>query len=312
MIALFVAFTQAFPDGANGTALPQSPPWKPGDIALTDDVSQLATAFPRFKTGNASGRLSTLGYFSFRYFWDLDMTGGDAGGLGGDFNRDGAVYGGVPLLLHDRDTLRSVVLSPTENFKAALTAQTKQPPLGDDLACGIHGRVRSLPPGFSHTTILFSDADQRRGVRRALLGWGDVLLARNNKPRKSPAPSAQQTRLGYGTATGAYYWYRTEAGANYEETMRAMERGQLKIRVRSLENEQALTRLQLSTDVGNKLLMSTLLLNLAVGRVGAVPAALWYAGAGFFGLQAGTTALSIKAFDKKRAKYESKDFGQKD
>ena len=48
------------------------------------------------------------------------------------------------------------------------------------------------------------------------------------------------------------------------------------------------------------------------GRVGAVPAALWYAGAGFFGLQAGTTALSIKAFDKKRAKYESKDFGQKD
>ena len=60
------------------------------------------------------------------------------------------------------------------------------------------------------------------------------------------------------------------------------------------------------------LLMSTLLLNLAVGRVGAVPAALWYAGAGFFGLQAGTTALSIKAFDKKRAKYDSKDFGQKD
>ena len=94
--------------------------------------------------------------------------------------------------------------------------------------------------------------------------------------------------------------------------MRSMEQGQLKIRVRSLENEQALTRLQLSTDVGNKLLMSTLLLNLAVGRVGAVPAALWYAGAGFFGLQAGTTALSIKAFDKKRAKNESKDFGQKD
>ena len=92
--------------------------------------------------------------------------------------------------------------------------------------------------------------------------------------------------------------------------MRAMETGQLKIRVRSLENEQALTRLQLSSDVGNKLLVASLLLNLGLGRVGAVPSALWLAGAGFFGLQAGTTSLQIKAFDKKKAKYETKDFGQ--
>merc|ERR1711957_663431 len=55
--------------------------------------------------------------------------------------------------------------------------------------------------------------------------------------------------------------------AYLEETMRAMETGQLKIRVRSLENEQALSRLQLSTDVGNKLLVASLLLNLALGRV---------------------------------------------
>lgn len=218
-----ITFTQEFPDGANGTAIPQLPAWKPGDIAVTDDINQLVTAFPRFQTGNFSGRLSELGYFSFRYFWDLEMTGGNGGGLGGDFNRDGAAYGGVPLLLHDRDTLRSIVLSPIENFKVAFTAQTKQPPLGDDLACGIHGRVRSIPPGFNHTTILFSDASQRRGVRLALLGWGDVLLARNRKPRTPPSPSIQQTHLGYGTATGAYYWYRTESGASYEETMRAIQ-----------------------------------------------------------------------------------------
>jgi len=98
--------------------------------------------------------------------------------------------------------------------------------------------------------------------------------------------------------------------AYLEETMRAMETGQLKIRVRSLENEQALSRLQLSTDVGNKLLVASLLLNLALGRVGAVPSTLWFAAAGFFGLQAGTTSLQIKAFDKKKAKYETKDFGQ--
>jgi len=98
-----------------------------------------------------------------------------------------------------------------------------------------------------------------------------------------------------------------------EETLRAMEQGTLKIRVRSLENEQALARLQLSTDVGNKLLVASALLNLALSSaagVGRVPALLWYAGAGFFGLQAGTSALAISAFDKKKAKYETKDFGQ--
>jgi len=98
-----------------------------------------------------------------------------------------------------------------------------------------------------------------------------------------------------------------------EETLRAMEQGTLKIRVRSLENEQALARLQLSTDVGNKLLVASVLLNLALSSaagVGRVPALLWYAGAGFFGLQAGTSALAITAFDKKKAKYETKDFGQ--
>lgn len=98
--------------------------------------------------------------------------------------------------------------------------------------------------------------------------------------------------------------------AYLEETMRSMEQGQLKIRVRSLENEQALTRLQLSTDVGNKLLVASVLLNLALARVGGVPSTLWFAAAGFFGLQAGTTSLQIKAFDKKKAKYETKDFGQ--
>ena len=53
-----------------------------------------------------------------------------------------------------------------------------------------------------------------------------------------------------------------------------------------------------------------MLLNLALARVGGVPSTLWFAAAGFFGLQAGTTSLQIKAFDKKKAKYETKDFGQ--
>ena len=61
--------------------------------------------------------------------------------------------------------------------------------------------------------------------------------------------------------------------------------------------------------MSTKLLVSSIFFNLALSGVGRLPSLLWYAGAGFFGLQAGTSALAIQAFDKKKAKYESKDFG---
>ena len=133
--------------------------------------------------------------------------------------------------------------------------------------------------------------------------------------------------------------------AYLEQTIRAMEQGTLKIRVRSLENEQvrlpymaapappkmeapapyhhtrslpshplvpcsqALARMALSQQVTNKLLVAALLLNVGLAGATAIPAAAWLVGAGVFGAQAGASALSIKVFDKKAARYESKDFG---
>ena len=61
--------------------------------------------------------------------------------------------------------------------------------------------------------------------------------------------------------------------AYLEQTVRAMEQGNLKIRVRSLENEQALARIALSQQVTNKLLMTALLLN--IGLTGATLCPLW-------------------------------------
>ena len=97
--------------------------------------------------------------------------------------------------------------------------------------------------------------------------------------------------------------------AYLEQTVRAMEQGNLKIRVRSLENEQALARIALSQQVTNKLLMTALLLNIGLTGATRLPALVWLAGAGVFGAQAGGAALSIKIFDKKNARYETKDFG---
>lgn len=49
-------------------------------------------------------------------------------------------------------------------------------------------------------------------------------------------------------------------------------------------------------------------LNLGLSRVGAIPPLVYLALAGVFGAQAGAGALSIKVFDKKAARYISKDF----
>ena len=100
--------------------------------------------------------------------------------------------------------------------------------------------------------------------------------------------------------------------AYLEETVRAMEQGNLKIRVRSLENEQALARLALSQQITNKLLVGGLFLQLGLAGATRLPSLLWFAGAGAFGAQAMGAALSIKIFDKKNARYESKDFGDEE
>jgi len=97
--------------------------------------------------------------------------------------------------------------------------------------------------------------------------------------------------------------------AYLEDTVRAIETGQLKIRVRSLENEMALTRLGTQSKATTSLLLSSLLLNVAtVAELSLVPQVAVFAlaaGAGASGLSA---LLSLSAFDKKAAKYTSKEF----
>ena len=60
--------------------------------------------------------------------------------------------------------------------------------------------------------------------------------------------------------------------AYLEETMRSIEQGQLKIRVRSLENEMALTRLGTQSSGMTNLLLSSLVLNVAsVAKLARIP-----------------------------------------
>ena len=90
--------------------------------------------------------------------------------------------------------------------------------------------------------------------------------------------------------------------------MREMESGNIKIRVRSLENEKLLERMQLTQGRMENILLASLLLNVA----GIASRPLFYAvglvGAAAFGFQAIMANAKIKKFDKTQAKFVQTKF----
>ena len=96
--------------------------------------------------------------------------------------------------------------------------------------------------------------------------------------------------------------------AYIEETIRAMESGSLKIRVRSLENEKALERLGLRQTLMENLVMSSILFNVSGLAAKALLRNAGIVGACYFLLQAFVTNAKIKKFDKTQLKYVNTDF----
>lgn len=96
--------------------------------------------------------------------------------------------------------------------------------------------------------------------------------------------------------------------AYIEETMRSIESGNLKIRVRSLENEKALERMELTQGRMENILLASLLINIAGIASGPIVATIGYLGAANFGFQAFMANTKIKKFDKTQAKFVQTKF----
>lgn len=96
--------------------------------------------------------------------------------------------------------------------------------------------------------------------------------------------------------------------AYIEETVRAMEAGSLKIRVRSLENEKALERMELTQARMENILLCSLLFNIAGFVAGPIMTSVGVAGAASFGFQAFMANTKIKKFDKTQAKFVQTKF----
>lgn len=100
--------------------------------------------------------------------------------------------------------------------------------------------------------------------------------------------------------------------AYIEETLRSMEEGTLKVRVRSLENEKALERMALTQGRTENILLATMLLNLAGFASKRLVAGAGYAGFAFFLFQAFMANTKVKKFDKTQAKFVQTKFNGED
>jgi predicted unusual protein kinase regulating ubiquinone biosynthesis (AarF/ABC1/UbiB family) len=93
-----------------------------------------------------------------------------------------------------------------------------------------------------------------------------------------------------------------------EETLRSMEAGNLKIRVRSLENEKELERQSLTQSRMENILLASVMLNVAGVMTWPIVSGVSVLGAAYFGLQALATNIKVKKFDKTQAKYVQTKF----
>jgi len=195
--------------------------------------------------------------------------------------------------------------------------------LGADLQALTDQQVFRFPSTFTFIFRAFASIDGiGKGLTPAVDGKDQFDVAKSAQPfieglteAGGPTTDLEKFVDRFGAATGLRTTDLNTAitqpkkVAYLEQTVRAMEQGTLKIRVRSLENENALARLALGQQVTNKLVVAAAFLNLALSGATRIPSLVWMVGAGAFGAQAAGSALAIKIFDKKAARYESKDFG---
>ena len=129
----------------------------------------------------------------------------------------GGTRGGTPLVLYkkadggDGAALRSVVMSPLDNFMAATIASPAARLFKDEesriSAAGVFASITEIPAGYTHPTVLVG---AHGGPTPALMAWGDVLLAKTGKTRTNYADHPTDlslTHIGYWTDNGAWYHY---------------------------------------------------------------------------------------------------------
>lgn len=199
-----VVFEQAFPDGAKNLSV--------GDI---DAVSSSFPAFDLRSDAKVAAAAPQRGYQQWASFGTPGSDPNAAGpwppvgssALAASWKRETG-----SLAVFAVDLSATVVISPMTSFDA--WGQEYDDP-GRAFTWGVRGSAVSVPPGFTMATVAVASGG---GINRAMYAWGDVLLRVGGKERGAYREDVSLNYLGYTTANGAFYYYNTEPGKNYEQT----------------------------------------------------------------------------------------------
>ncbi|MFX1387425.1 MAG: hypothetical protein ACFE9M_09435 [Promethearchaeota archaeon] len=120
----------------------------------------------------------------------------------------------APVVFYD-DDLNCIIVSPLDGFLNTIISKDHN----NRINCGIQGRITEIPKNFSQRFILLFG----RGINKPMERLGDILLKYHNSKRKSLYANVVTSYLGFWTDNGGYYYYKTEKGMNYEDTMVAIK-----------------------------------------------------------------------------------------
>lgn len=216
-----VLFEQSFPSGLEGCA----------SGAGAADSDDLATAFPTVTLPERAAGLAFASW-SGSSDWPMPEAVGQwssTGVLGGAFGFMGSIVAVV------NGSLATALFTPINEFMTAHGAIA--PSLGGGAyGLGYSGRVTSLPPGRLQRSLLVAGPR----VNETVFAAGSALLALAGKPRPevNAVVDLATSYLSYWTDNGAYYYYQTQPGENYQTTMldaMSYERGALGLPIRTLQ-----------------------------------------------------------------------------
>jgi hypothetical protein len=188
-----IIFEQSFPSGIPSLAV--------------NNVNLVSTGFPV---------LSVINPVILDRGW-MRIAGGQAGsqdeGLG-LWSRATQLSGGLlggPITLFSMDLSQTIVISSYSNFMVNSWTMPK----AGQIEFGLLGSVKKVNPGFTLSTIFHWSSN---GIRQGILEWGDSLR-KTYKRINNREEDITLNYLGYSTDNGAYYYYLTEPGKNYEDTL---------------------------------------------------------------------------------------------
>jgi hypothetical protein len=121
---------------------------------------------------------------------------------------------GGPLVifnLTDHGQRDTIILSPFSQFMSSSFNQHN-----NILEYGVMGSISPIPVNYSHSLIVFYGST---GVNEAMRHWGQVMQRAFNRTNEHRLNDLTINYLGYYTDNGAYYYYHTETGKNYEDTI---------------------------------------------------------------------------------------------